>query len=287
MTIDPGQVPATPVHTITLTTSGVSIDGEPVSVPPGDLPAARRAALAEIRVRAALRGRPVRVTAKEPDGSAWPLVVDPDGNVTTLSAPHPGVPPQARPAGAAGPPSGPAASAPPAPTGTPRPVAAEWGAPLPDTHQDAWARLWAAHRAGDTHTAIALAERTEAALEAEYGPLHPHTVHVLSARAWLTLARRGDLPATVELLVHTALRRRRAGAEPRTETAQVAGNAHAAWRLLAKEDPRRALELSAPLVDVLTELGWRSRTQDVVRWVERATRPSSLPDRAVSEEGGS
>ncbi|MGW0390852.1 hypothetical protein ACWDYJ_08105 [Streptomyces sp. NPDC003042] len=287
MTIDPGRVPATPVYTITLTSSGVSIDGEPVSTGPGDLPAARRAALAEIRVRAALRGRPVRVTAKEPDGSAWPLVVDPDGNVTTLTAPHPVVPPQTRPAEDAGPASGPAASAPPAPPGTPRPVAAEWGAPLPDAHQDAWARLWAAHGAGDTSTAIALAERTEAALETEYGPLHPHTVHVLGVRAWLTLARRADLPATVRLLVHTALRRRRAGAEPRTETARVAGNAHAAWRLLAKEDPRRALELSTPLVDMLTELGWRSRTQDVVRWVERAARLSSSPDEAVSAEGGS
>ncbi|MCX4690941.1 hypothetical protein [Streptomyces sp. NBC_01408] len=298
MTTDPGQVPGTPVYTITLTSSGVSIDGEPVSTPQGDLPAARRAALAEIRVRAALRGRPVRVTAKEPDGSAWPLVVDPDGNVTTLSAPHPVVPPpQARPAEPQAPLAEvpavhegfaePEAPAVPAPPGTPRPVAAEWGAPLPAAHQDAWARLWAAHGAGDISTAIALAERTEAALEVEYGPLHPHTVHVLGARAWLMLARRADLPATVQLLVETALRRRRAGAEPRTETAQVAGNAHAAWRLLAKEDPRRALELSAPLMDVLRELGWRSRTQDVVRWVEQATRLSSSPDEAVSAEGGS
>lgn len=74
MTTDAGQVPATPLYTITLTGSGVSIDGEPVGVPAGDLPAARLAALAEIRVRAALRGRPVRVTAKEPDGSALSLI---------------------------------------------------------------------------------------------------------------------------------------------------------------------------------------------------------------------
>ncbi|MET9840265.1 hypothetical protein ABZZ01_21105 [Streptomyces virginiae] len=275
MTTDAGQVPATPLYTITLTGSGVSIDGEPVGVPSGDLPAARLAALAEIRVRAALRGRPVRVTAKEPDGSAWPLVVDPDGHVTTLSVPHPVVPPPARPAEGSGPSAVPARPEP----------AVTWGAPLPAAHQEAWARLLAAHGAGDTTTAIALAERTEAALEAEYGPLHPYTVQVLSARAWLVLGRRDDLSATVRLLVRTALRRRRAGAEPRSETAQVAGNAHAAWRSLAATDPRRALELSGPLTDMLGELGWPGHTQDVVRWVEETTRQRTLPEDPASSEG--
>lgn len=278
MTTDAGQVPATPLYTITLTGSGVSIDGEPVGVPSGDLPAARLAALAEIRVRAALRGRPVRVTAKEPDGSAWPLVVDPDGHVTTLSVPHPVVPPPARPADGSGLSPLPAAAAAPGP-------AVRWGAPLPAAHEEAWGRLLAAHGAGDTATAIALAERTEAALEAEYGPLHPYTVQVLSARAWLVLGRHDDLSATVRLLVRTALRRRRAGAEPRSETAQVARNAHAAWRSLAATDPRQALELSGPLTDMLGELGWPGRAQDVVRRVEEATRRLTLPEDHASPEG--
>ncbi|MEU5067641.1 hypothetical protein AB0G95_26835 [Streptomyces virginiae] len=299
MTTDAGQVPATPLYTITLTGSGVSIDGEPVGVPAGDLPAARLAALAEIRVRAALRGRPVRVTAKEPDGSAWPLVVDPDGRVTTLSVPHPVVPPPARAGAGSGRSAAPvvpvvpvapvAPVVPVAPVAPVAPVVPEpavtWGAPLPAAHQEAWARLLAAHGAGDTTTAIALAERTEAALEAEYGPLHPHTVQVLSARAWLVLGRREDLSATVRLLVRTALRRRRAGAEPRSETAQVAGNAHAAWRSLAATDPRRALELSGPLTDMLEELGWPGHIQDVVRWVEEATPRPTLPEDPASPEG--
>ncbi|KOU96288.1 MULTISPECIES: hypothetical protein [Streptomyces] len=281
MTTDAGQVPATPLYTITLTGSGVSIDGEPVGVPAGDLPAARLAALAEIRVRAALRGRPVRVTAKEPDGSAWPLVVDPDGHVTTLSVPHPVVPPPVRAGDGSGRSAAPVAPAVPF---VPEP-AVTWGAPLPAAHQEAWARLLAAHGAGDTTTAIALAERTEAALEAEYGPLHPYTVQVLSARAWLVLGRRDDLSATVRLLVRTALRRRRAGAEPRSETAQVAGNAHAAWRSLAATDSRRALELSGPLTDMLEELGWPGHTQDVVHWVEETTRQRTLTEDPASPEG--
>ncbi|MFD9102253.1 hypothetical protein ACFVZN_14370 [Streptomyces virginiae] len=284
MTTDAGQVPATPLYTITLTGSGVSIDGEPVGVPSGDLPAARLAALAEIRVRAALRGRPVRVTAKEPDGSAWPLVVDPDGRVTTLSVPHPVVPPPARAGDGSGHSATPVVPVAPVAPVVPEP-AVTWGAPLPAAHQEAWARLLAAHGAGDTTTAIALAERTEAALEAEYGPLHPYTVQVLSARAWLVLGRREDLSATVRLLVRTALRRRRAAAEPRSETAQVAGNAHAAWRSLAATDPRRALELSGPLTDMLEELGWPDHTQDVVRWVEEATPRPTLPEDPASPEG--
>ncbi|MFF4583610.1 hypothetical protein ACFY15_35390 [Streptomyces sp. NPDC001373] len=105
---------------------------------------------------------------------------------------------------------------------------------------------------GDLPAAIAAAEKLEAALEAEYGPLHPHTITTLSARAWLTLTQRTDWYDTVQLLIHTALRRGEAGAEPRTETAQVIRNAHSAWHVLAKEDPEGAVELSGPLVDMLT-----------------------------------
>ncbi|MEU9237106.1 hypothetical protein [Streptomyces subrutilus] len=275
-TTDPVTIPATPVYTITVTGSGVSIDGEPITAPAGDLAAARRAALAEIRVRAALRGRPVRVTAKEPDGSAWPIIVDPDGNVTTLTEPHPAAPapPPPTPRGTESPtpPTAPPAIHIPPPTALHAPVhdAVPWGSPLPAAHHDTWAQVLAAHGAGDIPAAIILAEKVESALEAEYGPLHPHTVTALSARAWLTLARQSDQYATVELLIHTALRRREAHAQPRTETAQVVRNAHAAWRSLGKEDPEGALELSGALADMLTKFGWQSRTQDVLRWVDKA-----------------
>ncbi|WP_328923557.1 hypothetical protein OG429_02255 [Streptomyces sp. NBC_00190] len=75
----------TPVYTITLTSSGIAtLDGEKVSEP-GLTPArARVAALAEVRINAAYPARPVRVLAKEWDGSPWPLIVAVDGAVTTL-----------------------------------------------------------------------------------------------------------------------------------------------------------------------------------------------------------
>ncbi|GLV87997.1 hypothetical protein Slala03_76860 [Streptomyces lavendulae subsp. lavendulae] len=269
MTTDPREVPAAPVYTITVTASGADIDGEPVHAPAGDHAAARRAALAEIRVKAAFHGRPVRVTAKEPDGSSWPLIVDGQGNLITLPEPHPlpprpPHPPSEQPA--APPAAPPLTAAPPSPRQQ-DPV--PWGAPLPVAYQDAWAQMWAAHGTGDLPAASVVAEKLEAALEAEYGPLHPHTITALSARAWLTLTQRADWYDTVQLLIHTALRRGEAGAEPRTETAQVIRNAHAAWHVLAKEDPEGAVELSGPLVDMLARFKWESRAQDVMRWAEK------------------
>ncbi|WP_146045516.1 hypothetical protein [Streptomyces eurocidicus] len=85
---DPDSVPLTPVYTIVISAAGeATIEGEPVDPLPGQ--DARTSALADIRVRAARRGHPIRINAKEPDGSVWPLIVDHDGAVTPLGAPHP------------------------------------------------------------------------------------------------------------------------------------------------------------------------------------------------------
>ncbi|MCD9143898.1 hypothetical protein [Streptomyces albireticuli] len=94
---DPDSVPLTPVYTIVISAAGeATIEGEPVDPLPGQ--DARTSALADIRVRAARRGHPIRINAKEPDGSVWPLIVDHDGAVTPLGAPHPvPVPPPAEP----------------------------------------------------------------------------------------------------------------------------------------------------------------------------------------------
>ncbi|MGO4431114.1 hypothetical protein AB4Z54_73130, partial [Streptomyces sp. MCAF7] len=108
---DPDQVPATPIYTITINETGTAaIDGQPIPTPGNTPDEARVAALAEIRVKAALHGRPVRVIAKEPD-AAWPMIVDADGNVTTLDTPHPTPNPPAAPVEDLSPPP----SAPPRP----------------------------------------------------------------------------------------------------------------------------------------------------------------------------
>lgn len=115
---------------------------------------------------------------------------------------------------------------------------------VPEDHRAAWTALWATHAAGDLPTAVVLAHRLEAQLEAEYGPSHPDTITVLSARAWLTLIQRADPRGTVELLLTTAIRRQAARARPELETARAARNAHAVWRILCDQDPEGAREMA-------------------------------------------
>ncbi|WP_436766837.1 hypothetical protein [Streptomyces sp. URMC 123] len=111
------------------------------------------------------------------------------------------------------------------------------------------------------------ADALEKALEAQYGPLHPHTVNVLTLRAWLTLCQRTNWFDTVQLLARTALRRHEAGAEPVEDTARAVRNAHAAWRTLANEDPEGAMELCETITSALDRLEQVWRTHDVVKWV--------------------
>ncbi|BFO23116.1 hypothetical protein SHKM778_95040 (plasmid) [Streptomyces sp. KM77-8] len=94
-----------------------SVDGHPMDILPGQ--DARDAALAHIQEKAARLDRPVRVNAKEPDGSTWPLIVDWDGEVTPLEQPHPA--PPAPPAARRAPEQPPATAA--APVHLPRPPA--------------------------------------------------------------------------------------------------------------------------------------------------------------------
>ncbi|MFE6848265.1 hypothetical protein [Streptomyces sp. NPDC057686] len=47
---------------------------------------------------------------------------------------------------------------------------------VPEDHRAVWTALWAMHAAGDLPTALVLAHRLEAQLEAEYGPSRPDTI---------------------------------------------------------------------------------------------------------------
>ncbi|GAA0350655.1 hypothetical protein [Streptomyces blastmyceticus] len=225
---DLDSVPLTPVYTIVISVAGeASVDGEPVESLPGQ--DARTSALADIRVRAARRGHPVRINAKEPDGSVWPLIVDHDGAVTPLDAPHPV----------------------PVPVATPAPAIAltaltERAGPLEPRHAAVFGRIVAAELRGDLAGAAAAAEELETVLTADLGPLHPHTLGALATRAWLSLLLRNDWSAATRLHVLTAERRHRAGATD-TETRRAARNAHAAWALLRTIDPAAAETLRPEL----------------------------------------
>ncbi|MFI1890495.1 hypothetical protein [Streptomyces jumonjinensis] len=260
MTIDPDQIPATPVYTITVTAAGEALlDGEQVSPPGPDPDAARLAALDEVRIKAALYGRPVRVTAKEAD-AAWPLLVGPDGAVQTLDKPHPTPRPAPAPAPAEPRP------APPPRAARPAPAAPEWSAPPPPAVLPLWHHLVAQERAGDLGAAIVTADQLETALAAEYGPEHPYTVQALTVRAWLTTRASTEWPELVELLVETVRRRQQTGG-PAEDTERLVRNVHAVWCRLAADDPAYAREIAGQVMDLLAEDPERAR--DVVRWIER------------------
>lgn len=91
---DLSDVPAWPVVAIDLSTDGrVRVDDETIVVPVGaDM---RRTAVEAVAATAALIGRPVRAEAREPDGTVWPLVVTPEGEVLSAGSGRP-PPPTAR-----------------------------------------------------------------------------------------------------------------------------------------------------------------------------------------------
>lgn len=74
------DVPGWPVVTIQLNDdTDVQVDGVPVVVGPGVN--ARQAAIESVVGTAQVLGRPVRAEAIEPDGTLYPLIVEPDGTV--------------------------------------------------------------------------------------------------------------------------------------------------------------------------------------------------------------
>lgn len=80
-------VPGWPVLTIEVTGDGFTVAGEPVEVAPGESP--REAAIAMVARTAQSLGRPVRAEAIEADGTVFPLVVSPDGEVGEAAPPIP------------------------------------------------------------------------------------------------------------------------------------------------------------------------------------------------------
>ncbi|WP_331723305.1 hypothetical protein [Streptomyces sp. NBC_00105] len=261
---NPANIPATPVYALMIRSDeehglALTLDGEHIATG-SDITALRAGGLSELRVRAALAGRPVRARAVEPAcPTPWNMIVHPDGTVVDV-AEHP------------------AATAPTS-EGENRPEPADAAAvdrrdppallirarnystpavlpPLleSDAYRGMWAAVWAAHADGDLPTAVALAHQLETALSDRFGE-DTATITVLTARAWLTLCQRTDRYGTTELLITTALRCHAARYRPETDTIRTARNAHACWHLLRREDPQAAADLAGQLADMLAIFG--------------------------------
>jgi hypothetical protein len=86
--IDPSRVPAWPHLRIELASEGViRIDGEVVPAIPGFSPYASAIAAAAATLVAQGLNRPARATATDPDGTAWPLLIHPDGTASPAGDP--------------------------------------------------------------------------------------------------------------------------------------------------------------------------------------------------------
>lgn len=260
MTTD--TVPALPVYTITIASTGAAmVDGQTVTDPGTTQQAARVAALAEVRVRAAFHGRPVRALVKDLDGSGLPLIVGVDGTTTTLDHPHPD-------------PFVVVLTDPDDATQLPLDAAEESAVShLAAHHRDRLTRITAHHTTGDTAAALAAAEDLEQLLTAECGPAHPDTLGALTLRAWLALhhpAASQDAE-TLTLLLDTAERRLAADVGPYADTVRVIRNAHACWRGLHAQDAETALDVAARLL-VLLDL-MPNRAADVLARVEQGQLP--------------
>ncbi|HSA53951.1 MAG TPA: hypothetical protein VLH10_28055 [Yinghuangia sp.] len=83
---DVDSIPRWPVIAIRLDGDGsVTVDGEPLALAPGE--DARTVAMERARHTADLLGRPVRVDAREPDGTVFPMVIDGTGDVAEAGPP--------------------------------------------------------------------------------------------------------------------------------------------------------------------------------------------------------
>ncbi|MFJ5262536.1 hypothetical protein ACIQAC_18925 [Streptomyces sp. NPDC088387] len=241
----------------------------------------------EIRGEAAARGRLVRITTHEPDGRAWPLFLDVAGSVITLDQLHTRVPaPEPAPAPAVASSTPALRSAPMSDDPEPTLVVSlldlqlatethtdAWAAPLPAEYGFLWTELTAHINAGEYNEAIATADYIETALGRQYGWLHPHTVNVLTVRAWLSLFVASDTDEWAETaarLIETTQRRQAAGA-PEDETHRTIRNAHAVWMHLTLESPRTARELAELLLTLLPSLpadkGHAGYVRSVVHWI--------------------
>jgi hypothetical protein len=88
--VDPAAVPAWPHIDLALTADGhVLVNDKLVAVPPGVAdPRAYAVALAAAELARVGLARPVRASARDPDGTVWPILIHPGGAATEAGPPE-------------------------------------------------------------------------------------------------------------------------------------------------------------------------------------------------------
>lgn len=237
---DSGTWEPSPRLTIVVHSNGrAGVGGVPVVVSDGAGLAAVRAAAMRTAVDIAVRrGGPVRALALEPDGSAWPLVIHPDGRVEEDTA-EPEAPPS--PQEAATPVETPAA---------------------PEQFRDRLARIAEAGEAGRVEAAAALAAGLEREAGLRYGPAHPHVLQARAVRAHVSVLAR-DWVRAADLYLGVAADWRRRSSHHNSQIRRNATNAHYCWQGVT--DPADSLRIGAAVVRMWFELPLSGRELTVAQ----------------------
>ncbi|MFH8350465.1 hypothetical protein [Streptomyces sp. NPDC018045] len=230
-------VPRWPCYRLTAADDGtVTADGPGIEAGPYT---GQNQAAAAVAALAAQLTRPVRAEASDPDGTVWPLIIEPSGTVTadgparrdtsrrrkaTARRPQAPAGPAPVPAPRNEPEPPPARAA--EPTQSPRPPApAEPARPAPQP-APSFLRIRPLEQAGDLDGAADLAAELDDATARTHGPSHPEAVRAREIRAYLNV-QRGDLTAAAHLYRDVAERQFHQGDHP--AAAESASRAHALW----------------------------------------------------------
>ncbi|WP_436772189.1 hypothetical protein [Yinghuangia sp. YIM S09857] len=221
------DVPAWPVLTVELRTDGyVVVEGETIPVAAGD--DARQTAVEVVAATATLIGRPVRVEAREPDGTVWPLIVTPDARVVAAGASRNPIQSRRRRGLRRGSQRRPAANSHTGvPVPPPAPGAETRSAPDPDT-QATLARILSDLRNGRTAAARSRAQSLVDRLDEGHGRTSPAASAGREVLAFTSFVN-GDVLGAATLYAELAMSRPNGEGPVDERIARWADNAQFSW----------------------------------------------------------
>ncbi|MFG2330116.1 hypothetical protein ACGFMM_10865 [Streptomyces sp. NPDC048604] len=225
-----------------------SVGGVPVTVPAGaDLAAVRGAALSAAIDMAVRKGGPLRASAFEPDGTAWPLLIHPDGQVEEddeqdvlgrslgqdASGGSEAVPPPAAPVTTL--------------ISRTQTIAlnSQWlntveSPKPPERFQERLARISEAGEAGRAEAAMALALDLEREVAQHFGETHPHALHARAVRAYV-ISLGNDWVQAADLYVALAADWFERAGYRSHQARRSATNAHYCWLRVTEPEERERI----------------------------------------------